>query len=120
MWCLIAPGSFADFVGFPRHEHFLHDAGAFQLGLGVTLLLALIWSDALATALAGFIVANTVHTVNHVMDLDLGGSAAQAWLLGAMSVALIAAFVLRLQHPGRIRPAEDDQPHHVPEGRNCG
>ncbi|MDT5090834.1 MAG: hypothetical protein QOH60_197 [Mycobacterium sp.] len=97
MWCLIAPGSFADFVGFPRHEHFLHDAGAFQLGLGVTLLLALIWSDALATALAGFIVANTVHTVNHVMDLDLGGSAAQAWLLGAMSVALIAAFVLRLQ-----------------------
>lgn len=102
IWCLIDPGSFADFVGFGAHEHFLHDIGAFQLGLGVTLLLALIWSDALVTALAGFIVANTVHTVNHVMDLDLGGSAAQAWLLGAVSVALVVAFVLRLRQLGYV------------------
>ena len=80
----------------------MHDAGAFQLGLGASLLLALIWSDALATALAGFIVANTVHTVNHVVDLDLGGSAAQAWLLGVMSAALIGAFALRLKQLGYI------------------
>ena len=60
---------------FPgAHEHFVHDAGAFQVGLGVTLLLALIWSDALATILAGYVVANTVHAVNHFEDLDLGGS----------------------------------------------
>jgi PPOX class probable F420-dependent enzyme len=97
VWCLVDPDGFADFVGFAPHEHFLHDIGAFQLGLGVTLLLALIWADALATALAGFIVANTVHVVNHVLDLDLGGSTAQAWLLGAVSVALIGAFVLRLR-----------------------
>jgi PPOX class probable F420-dependent enzyme len=102
IWCLIDPGSFADLVGFEAHEHFLHDIGAFQLGLGVTLLLALIWSDALITALAGFIVANTVHTANHVMDLDLGGSAAQAWLLGAVSVALVVAFVLRLRQLGYV------------------
>jgi PPOX class probable F420-dependent enzyme len=102
VWCLVDPGSFAEFVGFPVHEHFLHDIGAFQLGLGVTLLLALIWSDALATALAGFIVANTVHTVNHVMDMHLGGSAAQAWLLGAASVALVIAFVLRLRQLGYV------------------
>jgi PPOX class probable F420-dependent enzyme len=102
VWCLIDPGSFADFVGFDAHEHFLHDVGAFQLGLGVTLLLALIWSDALATALAGFIVANTVHTVNHVIDLDVGGSAAQAWLLGAVSVALVVAFALRLRQLGYV------------------
>jgi PPOX class probable F420-dependent enzyme len=102
IWCLIDPASFADVVQFPEHQHFLHDVGAFQLGLGVTLLLALIWSDALATALAGFIVANTVHTVNHVMDLDLGGSAAQAWALGTVSVALIGAFVLRLRQLGYV------------------
>jgi PPOX class probable F420-dependent enzyme len=102
LWCLIDPGSFANFVGFEKHEHFLHDVGAFQLGLGATLLLALIWSDALATALAGFIIANTVHAVNHVIDLDVGGSAAQAWLLGAVSVALIAAFVLRLRQLGYV------------------
>ena len=102
VWCLIAPGPFAEFVGFPAHEHFVHDVGAFQVGLGVTLLLALIWSDALATALAGFIAANTIHTVNHVIDLDLGGSAAQAWLLGAASVALIVAFALRLRQLGYV------------------
>lgn len=102
IWCLIDPTSFADVVGFDAHPHFTHDVGAFQVGLGVILLLALIWADALATALAGFIVANTVHTVNHVMDLDLGGSAAQAWLLGAVSAALVVAFVLRLRQRGYV------------------
>lgn len=102
IWCLADAGSFAEFVGFEDHEHFLHDIGAFQLGLGATLLLALIWADALATALAGFLVANTVHTVNHVTDLDLGGSAAQAWLLGAVSAALVVAFALRLSQLGYV------------------
>jgi PPOX class probable F420-dependent enzyme len=36
------------------------------------------------------------------MDLDLGGSAAQAWLLGAVSVALVAAFVIRLRQLGYV------------------
>ena len=102
VWCLIDPYSFAKAVAFPAHEHFLHDVGAFQVGLGVTLLLALIWSDALATALAGYIVANTIHTANHIVDLDLGGSAAQAWALGAMSVVLVIAFVLRLRQLGYV------------------
>ena len=102
VWCLIDPRGFAEVVGFPAHEHFVHDVGAFQVGLGVTLLLALIWSDALATVLAGYVLANTVHTANHVVDLDLGGSALQAWALGAVSVALIIAFVLRLRQLGYV------------------
>lgn len=102
IWCLADPTSFADAVGFTAHRHFLHDVGAFQLGLGVTLLLALIWADALATALAGFLVANTVHTVNHVVDLDVGGSAMQAWVLGAASVTLAVAFMLRLRQLGYV------------------
>jgi PPOX class probable F420-dependent enzyme len=102
IWCLIDPTSFADVVKFQAHQHFLHDVGAFQLGLGVTLLLALIWADALTTALAGFLVANTVHTVNHVIDLDEGGSVAQAWLLGGVSVALLIAFVVRLRQLGYV------------------
>jgi len=36
---LLAPGWFAD-AGFPRHTHFVHDAGAFQLDIGASLLLA--------------------------------------------------------------------------------
>jgi PPOX class probable F420-dependent enzyme len=102
IWCLIGPNSFADAVGFETHRHFLHDVGAFQLGLGVTLLLAVIWADALATALAGFIVANTAHTVNHFVDLDVGGTPAQAWILGAVSVALALAFGLRLRQLGYV------------------
>jgi len=102
VWCLIDPRSFAELVGFPAHEHFVHDVGAFQVVLGVTLLLALIWSDALATVLAGYVVANTVHTANHIVDLDLGGSALQAWALGAASVMLIVAFVLRLRQLGCV------------------
>ncbi|OBH93087.1 PPOX class F420-dependent oxidoreductase [Mycobacterium scrofulaceum] len=102
IWCLVDPTGFADVVGFAAHRHFLHDVGAFQLGLGVTLLLALIWADALATALAGFLVANTVHTVNHIVDLDVGGSATQAWVLGGASVALVVAFMLRLRQLGYV------------------
>lgn len=102
IWCLTSTGSFARLVGFSEHVHFLHDVGAFQLGLGATLLLALMWSDALCTAIAGFLLANTVHTVNHVVDLKLGGSPAQAWLLGAASVALAVAFVLRLRQLGYV------------------
>jgi len=105
VWCLIDPSSFADAVGFGQHRHFLHDVGAFQLGLGVILLLALVWADALATAIAGFIVANTVHTVNHIVDLDEGGSASQAWVLGAVSVALALAFVVRLRQLGYVMGA---------------
>src|SRR3984957_12060371 len=57
VWCLIDPRSFAESVEFPAHEHFVHDVGAFQVGLGGPLLLELIWSDALATELAGDVVA---------------------------------------------------------------
>ena len=135
LWCLLDPRSFAGSVGFPAHEHFVHDVGAFQVGLGVMLLLALIWSDALATVLAGYIVGNTVHTVNHIVDLDLGGSASQAWALGAASVVLVVAFVLRLRQLGYVLgnvsvatdpllvpvcSAEDDQAHHISQGWNPG
>jgi PPOX class probable F420-dependent enzyme len=102
VWCLAAPGSFADFVDFPRHEHFVHDLGAFQLGLAVSLLLALIWADGLATALGGFLVANAVHAVNHAGDLDLGGRGSDPWLIGAMAVLVGAALVVRLRQLGWV------------------
>jgi hypothetical protein len=83
---LLAPGWFADTAGFPRHPHFVHDAGAFQLGIGVTLVLAVAWRDGLALALAGFLVANTTHAVNHAVDLDLGGHPWDGWGLAAVSL----------------------------------
>jgi PPOX class probable F420-dependent enzyme len=101
-WALASPASFARAVNFPVHEHFLHDVGAFQLGLGGTLLLATVWSDALATALAGFLLGNTVHAVNHAVDTHLGGHAGDAWALAVVSLAIAAALVLRLRRLGYV------------------
>lgn len=97
VWALLDPTSFADAVDFPAHEHFVHDLGAFQIGIGLTLLLALIWRDPPAVVLAGFVVANTIHAVNHAVDLDLGGHDSDPWLLAALSLAAGAALVLRLR-----------------------
>jgi hypothetical protein len=97
IWAGVAPRSFARFVAFPYHEHFLHDLGAFQVGIGVTLLLALAWRDAPTVALAGFLVANTLHAVSHAVDLDLGGRASDPWAIGVLSLLVAAALVVRVR-----------------------
>ncbi|SNR43047.1 hypothetical protein SAMN06265360_105246 [Haloechinothrix alba] len=102
VWSLAGTRSFAAFANFGHHEHFLHDLGAFQIGIGVMVLLALIWADALATALAALFVANTLHVVNHVIDLSHGGFAWQAWALAAVSVAVAVALVLRVRQLGSV------------------
>jgi PPOX class probable F420-dependent enzyme len=98
----LAPGWFADTAGFPRHTHFVHDAGAFQLGIGITLLLAVIWRDALALALTGFLVANTTHAVNHAVDLELGGHSGDPWALAALSLLTTTALAMRLHQLGWV------------------
>ncbi|HLM64508.1 MAG TPA: PPOX class F420-dependent oxidoreductase [Acidimicrobiales bacterium] len=109
VWALVWPRDFADFVRFDYSEHFLHDAGAFQIGIGLGLLLALLWRDALAAALTAFLVANTIHAYNHAIDLDIGGRDADPWLLGALSVLLTLALRQRLRQlryvVGHVRAA---------------
>ncbi|HEV7624988.1 MAG TPA: PPOX class F420-dependent oxidoreductase [Streptomyces sp.] len=108
LWPLAAPRSFADAVGFPvsaadgSAEHFLHDVGAFQLGIAAALLLACVWYDALATALAGFFVAGAVHAVNHAVDLDHGGQAWSMVLLAVVAVAVGLALGVRLRQLGWV------------------
>jgi PPOX class probable F420-dependent enzyme len=102
LWALVGPGAFADAAGFPRHTHFVHDAGAFQLGIGITLLLAVAWRDGPALALAGLLMANTVHTINHAVDLDLGGRGSDPWGLAALSLLTAVALVARLRQLGRV------------------
>jgi PPOX class probable F420-dependent enzyme len=102
VWTLTSPDSFAEFVGFERHRHFVHDIGAFNLGIGTTLLLAAAWADAAAVALAGFLVGNTVHTVNHIVDLDIGGRGRDPWILAWGSVLVLAALVVRMRQLGWV------------------
>jgi hypothetical protein len=106
-WAWLAPRSFAAAVDFPYHEHFLHDAGVFQIGVGVALLAALVWRDARAVTLTGFVTANTLHAFNHAVDRHLGGHASDPYALGVLSLLTGAALVLRvrqLRRPGAPEP----------------
>ena len=98
VWALLAPRSFSEWIDFPPyHEHLLHDAGAFQIGIGVSVLAALLWSDALVVALLGFVVAGAIHTVNHWVDLQLGGHSYDAWLIGSATVLAAVALALQIR-----------------------
>ncbi|BBX31348.1 hypothetical protein MMAGJ_06300 [Mycolicibacterium mageritense] len=96
VWMRIDPASFAQWANWPNHVHFLHDAGAFQIGIAVTMLFALWWRDVIAVVLTGFLVANTLHAVNHYFDRD-GGNPANWWQLGVLSLLAAAALVVRLR-----------------------
>jgi hypothetical protein len=96
VWMRIDPASFAQWANWPNHVHFLHDAGVFQIGIAATMLFALWWRDVIAVALTGFLVANTLHAINHFLDRD-GGNAADWWQLGVLSLLAVAALVARLR-----------------------
>ena len=106
-WCWLDPVSFAAATNWPEHEHFLHDAGAFQMGIGITLLAALWWRDVLAVVLVGAVFTNGLHAVNHLMDRELGGRPADAWLIGLVALVALAGLVVRLRSRRRapvVRP----------------
>jgi hypothetical protein len=68
VWAMVAPESFFDTAATfePYNQHFLQDIGAFQIGLGAVLLLA-VWvsADALTVALLGVGVGGLAHAVSH-------------------------------------------------------
>ncbi|NUW46084.1 hypothetical protein [Nonomuraea rhodomycinica] len=97
VWARVAPAGFAAWAGWPNHVHFLHDAGVFQIGIGLMLVCALRWRDVVTLVLAGFVFTNTFHAVNHATDLDLGGRASDPWLLLAFSLVGTAGLVARLR-----------------------
>lgn len=96
-WALADARSFYDQVATfpPYNPHFLHDAGAFQIGIGATLLLALFWRDALAVALGGAAIGSILHTIAHVYDRDLGGKDSDPVFLGILSLVLTVAALAR-------------------------
>jgi hypothetical protein len=105
-WALLAPQSFFETVApFPPYnEHFLHDAGAFQLGLGAALLAALARRSALVAALAGAAVASVLHAGAHAVDGHLGGRPTDPWVLGLLAAAVVVALVLAWRGEGAASP----------------
>jgi hypothetical protein len=77
LWAMVDPESFFDQIATfePYNKHFVQDVGAFQLGLGAVLALALLSPrpDALAAGLLGVGIGSGAHVVSHVVGHDLGG-----------------------------------------------
>jgi hypothetical protein len=97
VWAFFAPASFYEaFATFPPYnEHFLHDIGAFLLGIGVALAAALLWRDALFVVLLGGVASASLHWVSHLLDRGQGGAASDPWTLGGFALLLIVALALR-------------------------
>jgi hypothetical protein len=84
LWAFFWPESFHNNVGLidSYNAHYLHDVGAFELGLGTALPAALWWSDALFVALVGGTVGNVFHEWSHIIDRDVGGRSGDPWAVG--------------------------------------
>jgi MYXO-CTERM domain-containing protein len=98
LWAFLDPPSFAGFVDFPPYnEHLIHDAGAFQIGIGAALLVALWLSDGLVVALTGFAVAGGLHTIAHAIDRHLGGHDSDVPSLAVLTLVALAAIAARIR-----------------------
>ncbi len=98
LWAFLAPRSFYDSIAVfpPYNQHFIHDLGALQLGLGAAMLLTQVWGDALLVVLAGNAIGATVHFTAHVIDRTLGGHpATDLTFLGGLALLLVVGSTLR-------------------------
>ncbi len=103
VWAMVDPRSFFDALARfePYNQHFLQDIGAFQVGLGVVLLLAglSVRADGLTVALVGVGTAAALHAVSHIVGRDLGGTPERDIpAFAAMAILLLAAGGLRWRH----------------------
>lgn len=92
-WAFFAPRSFFDALAVfePYNRHFIHDIGAFQIGLGAVLLLAGRIRDSLLVALGGVSVGATFHLLSHVVDRDIGGKPGSDIAFFAITAVLLIA-----------------------------
>ena len=105
LWAFIGPRSFYDAVATfpPYNRHLIHDIGAFQIGLGATVLLGLRWRDTLLVVLTGYAAGAIVHAVSHIIDRDQGGTDADPFTFTVIAVVTAAAAILRAAGRARER-----------------
>jgi hypothetical protein len=92
LYAFFAPEAFFRRAPYPPYnEHFIHDIGAFLVGLGVVLLLAAWFSSALFVALAGVAAGTWLHFAAHLMDRDqVGGAWRDVLFTGVLGAVLTA------------------------------
>ena len=98
VWAFVDPQAFYDTVATypPYNVHFLHDIGSFQIGIGFTLLYALIRRDGLTVALVGTSVGAIMHAISHFIDKDAGGKTTDPYLLSGLALAIVIATVIHI------------------------
>lgn len=111
LWAFLDPASFYSLVATfqPSNVHFLHDAGAFQVGLGLALVLPAVLGRGLRPALLAVLAASLLHFVAHIEDVRLGGHPATDFtVLGLVCLALVAALILdtRLREGSRTKEVD--------------
>jgi hypothetical protein len=99
IWAFAAPESFGENIANypPYNEHLIHDLGAFQIGLGVGVLAGVLLSSALAAGLAGVAAGSIMHGISHIIDSGHGGRAIDPWLVTAIGVLFLLAFLAALR-----------------------
>src|SRR5215218_4193641 len=100
LWAFADPESFFEQVATfePYNQHLVQDIGAFQVGLGAVLLLAVLapGQDALAVALVGTGIGSAVHVASHAIGHDLGGTP-------EVDIPVFTVLTLALLVPGLLR-----------------
>jgi hypothetical protein len=97
LWAMVAPHSFYDQAATypPYNRHFIHDIGAFQIGLGGCLLAALAIRDALLVVLIGNSLGAVAHFVGHIADRSMGGSSSDPFTFGGLAIVMVALTLAR-------------------------
>jgi hypothetical protein len=99
-WAMLSPRTFFEAMARfdPYNQHFIQDIGAFQVGLGAVLLIAVAVrnADLLAAALLGTGLGAALHALSHVIGMDLGGTPAMDIpVFGGLAALLLIAGVVR-------------------------
>ena len=98
VWAFLAPRAFFENAAAfePYNAHFIRDIGAFQLGLGAVLVLAVWLRDAMVVVLAGVAVGAVAHLIAHLVDRHAGGDpAVDLPMFGLLAVLLVAGALVR-------------------------
>lgn len=96
-WAFVVPAAFYDSVATfaPFNRHLMHDAGAFQVGLGLALVVPAAMRLALRPGLLAVLGGSLLHLLSHVEDSQLGGHPLTDFpVLGLICLVLVIGIVL--------------------------
>jgi len=99
-WAFLAPLSFFSAVATfaPPNVHLLHDAGAFQVGLGLALTVPVAMRAPLRAPFIAVLGASVLHVLAHVEDIRLGGHpTTDLPVLTLICIALAVALVVEVR-----------------------